>query len=47
MTEFLLIALGIFIAALAFSQNDNLTFVSKDLHVKYKGFTYKMTKVEE
>ena len=45
MNEFLLIAFGFLLAAVIFSQNDSLTFVSKDLHVKYKGEIYKMTKV--
>jgi len=47
MTEFLLIAFGFLLAAFVFSQSDTLTFVSKDFHVKYKGYIYKMTKVSE
>ena len=47
MTEFLLVAFGFLIAAIIFAQSDTITFVSKDLHVKYNGFTYKMVKVED
>ena len=47
MNSLLLVSFGVLLASLIFSQSDTLAFVSKDLHVKHKGYTYKMVKVSE